>query len=129
MPAIGNLVLKDGQSTPADHTFAPVTTDGGLARWANRASSTLKGQETLNIEVKAPAGPSGAHRVILGAGDPTEAVKDGVTVVDHVNSVQTIFNFAQASTDQERYDLLSQHISLLSHAQVKLAVRNVEPFF
>lgn len=39
MPAFSTITLADGQSTPANHTFTPVSLSEGLAVWNDRAKS------------------------------------------------------------------------------------------
>lgn len=127
MPAIGNIVVND--SAAVAHTFAPVTTDGALAKLANRTAITPAGFETLVVEVKPPAGAAGAHRVRIGLGDPVEATVSGVTNIDHLNSGELVLNFSQKSTALERKDILKLFANLANHATVIAVCENVEPIY
>lgn len=127
MPAIGNIVVNDAETTPVAHTFAPVTTDGGLAKLANRSAITPQGFETLVTEVKLPTNPNGAHRLRLAMGDPTEVTVSGQTVIDHVNSFEVTLNFSQKSTAQGRKNLLKMLSNLASHATIVAMAENLEP--
>jgi hypothetical protein len=129
MPAIGNIVVNDAETTPVAHTFAPVTTDGSLAKLANRTATTPSGFETMKVEVRPPNGNGGAHRVILGMGDPTEVTVDGVVSIDRVNSFEFTFNLSQKSTAQERKNILKMASNLLNHATIVAVVENVEPIY
>lgn len=127
MPAIGNIVVND--AVPAAHTFAPVTTDGALARLANRSATTPQGFETMIVEVKPPANSQGAHRVRIGIGDPVEVTVSGVVSVDHLSSAEVVFNISQKATLQERKDLLKLMANTLANATIVTVVENVEPIY
>lgn len=129
MPALGNIVLKDGQSTPVDHTFTPVTTNGALAELANRTASSPRGFENLRIEMLKPAGGATAYKLRVGFNDPVEANVDGVVTVVRNNSAEIKLNFSADSTAQERLDTLAMMASLLGHATIKLMAQNVEPIY
>lgn len=128
MPAIGSIAVAD--SVPATHTFAPVTTDGSLAKLANRASGlTPSGWELLNIEVRVPSVPTGAHKVIVTMYDPTEVTISGVTTLDKANSAKLEFNFSQKSTSVERLDVCTMFSNILANATVKSVFENLEPLY
>lgn len=130
MPAIGNIVLADATSpTPVNHTFAPSSTDGARAKFANRSATTPRGFETLVIEVVPPNGSQGAHRVRASMGDPTEVTSNGVTVVDHINSCELTLNFSQSSTEQERKDLVKMLANLLNDSTFVNVASKIEPIY
>jgi hypothetical protein len=129
MPAIGNIAVNDDQTTPVTHTFAPVTTDGALAKFANRAASTPATYETLSLELQPPSGPNGAYSLLAKMNDPVEATVDGQIVAVRNNSFSLRINFAQTSTSQERIDTLKLAANTLLHATVKSMAQNVEPIY
>lgn len=129
MPAIGNIVINDAAATPLAHTFAPVTTDGAIAKLANRTASTPKGFENLSVEMRAPQGSSTAYRLLIGFNDPVEATVDGAQVVVRNNSADIRVNFSPDSTLQERKDTLKLMANLLGHATISLVVENLEPIY
>lgn len=129
MPAITSIAINDGESTPISHVLAPVTTNGALARYANRAGTTPAGFETLVAEVLAPRTRDGAHTVRFGFGDPVEVAVNGITAVDHVNSFELKFNFSQKSTKQERKNLRTLAANLLLHSEVVKIVDDIEPAY
>jgi len=129
MPALGNIVLKDAASTPVDHTFSPVTTNGALAELANRNAATPRGFENLRLELRKPSGGQTAYRLAAGFNDPVEATVDGVVQVVRNNSASITLNFSPDSTAQERLDTLALMASLLAHATTKAMVQNLEPIY
>lgn len=129
MPALASISVNDAEATPVAHVFSPVTTDGALARLANRAADTPAGFETLSVEVRSPASSTAAYRVILKGNLPTEATVDGSVVVDHNSSFSIEINCSQKSTSQERKNLLKILSNLLAHATIVSVVENVEPIY
>ncbi len=129
MPAIGSISVNDAESTPVAHVFAPVTTDGALARFANRNSTVPVGYETMSIEMRAPVGASGAYRLFIKGADPTTALVDGVEKVVKTNSFDFTVNFAPLSTPQERLNLMKILSGILDHATLKSVAQNVEPIY
>lgn len=55
MPAFGNIVLADGQSTPVNHTFIPVVIDAqGVAHYEDTAGGIPIGYPRLSLSLKRP---------------------------------------------------------------------------
>lgn len=54
MGAISNVVIKDGASTPATHTFAPVTSQNGTtpATWSEKNTSYRIGDKVLTMSTR-----------------------------------------------------------------------------
>lgn len=129
MPALASISVNDAESTPVAHVFSPVTTDGALAKLANRAADTPAGFETLSIEVRSPVSATAAYRVIIKGNFPTEATADGQTVIDHNSSFELAINFSQKSTSQERKNLAAMISNLLANATLVSVVENVEPIY
>lgn len=130
MPQIGNIAITDAEATPVTHTFTPVKTEGAIARLKNSTgAATTPGNETLIVEVRDAKSPKGANQVVIGMGDPTEAVVDGQTSVVRTNSMQIVFNFAQTASVQERKNLGEMASKLLANATVKSVIENLEPIY
>lgn len=129
MPAIAALAINDGQGTPVSHTFAPVTTDGALAKWADRSPSIPSGYRLISHEVKGPNGQRTVHQVVIGFSIPVVASVNGVDTVVRYNSTQVVLNIHPDSTLQERKDQLAYLANLLANANVKSSVENIEPFY
>lgn len=129
MPAIAALTVNDGATTPVAHTYSPVTTNGASAQFADRSAAVPSGQKTISHEIRRPATPTAAQRVLLGFNQPVENLIDGSTVVSRNSSAQVVFNFAPDSTLQERKDLLATVANSLGLAAVKTSVTDIEPFY
>lgn len=129
MPAIAALTINDGATTPVAHTFAPVTTNGSTAKWADRSAATPAGFTTITEEIREARSSGAAHRVIVGFNFPILALVDGSQTKVRNNSGQVVLNFAQDSTDQERKDALAYVSNFLANATVKTSIQNIEPFY
>lgn len=129
MPAIAALSINDGQTTPAAHSFAPVTTDGQLAKWADRSPTIPSGFRTISFEVAPPAGSRTTHKLQLGLMDPVVATVDSVDKVVRYSSAQVTLNIHPDAMLQERKDLLAYLVNFLQNSTVKTAVENLEPFY
>jgi hypothetical protein len=56
MPAIGNIVIADGQATPVNRTFSPVGINSDLvATYENRATGIPVGYDSLSIGLRRPS--------------------------------------------------------------------------
>jgi len=129
MPAIATLSINDGQASPAAHSFAPVSTDGTRAKWADRSPSIPAGFKLLSIEMAEPSGNRTVHKVTFGFTDPVVASVDGADTVVRYNSAKVELNINPDSTLQNRKDILAYVANCLDHASVKSAVENLEPFY
>lgn len=121
--AIANISVDDATTpTPVAHVFVPVQ-DGAEARYVNEAGSqTLKGQETLGLDIKRASGGTSPHVARLTMWDPTEVLNtDGTYRVNHGSSCDLRFNFAQASSLQERLNLMTMAINALTAKKADMA--------
>lgn len=129
MPAIASQSVNDGQSTPAAHTFSPVTTDGSKASFADRSPSIPAGYRTISHEVVGPNGNRTVHKITMGFLIPVVATVNSVDTVVRYSSAQVVLNIHPESTLQERKDLNAYVANFLGLADVKTTVQNLEPFY
>lgn len=129
MPAIATLSINDGQAAPVAHSFAPVSTDGSLAKWADRSPSIPSGFRGISHEVLPPAGNRTVHKVTFGFNVPVVTTVNGVDTVVRYSSGQVVLNIHPDSLLQERKDLLAYVTNFMSNATVKTSVENLEPFY
>lgn len=129
MPAISALTINDGQSPAVSHTFSPVTTNGSLAKWADRSPSIPAGFLTISHEVLPPSGNRTVNRITMGFYIPVVAQVDGQDQVVRYSSAQVTLNIHPDATLQDRKDLLAYVANFASQAAVKTSVENVEPFY
>lgn len=129
MPAIAALSINDGQSTPVAHSFAPVTTDGSLAKWADRSPTIPAGFRTISHEVAGPAGNRTTYKVQLGFMIPVVATVNGVDQVIRYDSGVITLNVHPDSTLQQRKDLRAYMVNTMQNSSVVSSIENLEPFY
>lgn len=129
MPAIAALTINDGLASPAAHTFAPVTTDGSAAQWADRSPTIPSGFRKITFEVSPPAGSRTTNKLQAGFYNPTVATVNSVDQVVRFSSAQVTLNIHPDATLQERKDLLAYLVNFFANATVKTSVENIEPFY
>lgn len=129
MPAIATLVINDGQAAPVAHSFAPVTTDGSVAKFADRSPSIPSGFRTISIEVLTPSGARTVNKLGLGYYVPVVVAVNGVDTVVRYSSASVVLNIHPDALLQERKDLLAYVANSLGLASVKTSVENIEPFY
>jgi hypothetical protein len=129
MPAIAALTINDGAASPVAHVFSPVTTNGSLAKWADRAPAIPAGYQLISHEVAAPSGTRTTYKVTMGFSFPVVATVDGALTVVRYSSAQVILNIHPDSLLQERDDALTYIANFCNHASVKSSVENLEPFY
>lgn len=129
MPAIATLSINDGLATPVAHSFAPVTTTGGKAKWADRSPSIPAGFRTISHEMVEPNGNRTVNKVTMTGYLPVVASVDGSDTVVRYNSFKIEYNIHPDSTLQERKDINAYAGNLLANALVKTSVENLEPFY
>jgi len=123
------ITVNDGKTTPVAHAFAPVTTDGQIAKFANRSATIPQGFETLQIEVAAPKSNGAAYRTSVSMTTPIVAAVDGQDQVVRQDKSDCVLYFAQTSTVQERKDLLAMLKNLFADTSFISSVSNLEPYY
>lgn len=129
MPAIGNIAIADGKSTPVIHTFAPVTTDGSVAELANRNATIPQGFEGMNISVRKPASATGSYRIDLSMSFPVVATVNGVDQVVRMSKASLTLNLSQLGSAAERKDARVLLANALQNSLVAQAIENLEPLY
>lgn len=129
MPAIATLTIADGQASPVNHSFDPVTTDGSLAKWADRSPTIPSGYRTIQLEVSPPSGNRTTNKWQAGFNMPVVATVNGVDTVVRNSSAQLTLNIHPESTLQERKDLMAYIANMLAIAGVKTSLQNLEPYY
>jgi len=123
------LTVNDGLATPAAHTFAPQSTNGSVAKWADRSPSIPAGYRTISHELAEPNGNRTVNKITMGFMNPVVVAVDGVDTVVRYSSAKVELNIHPQSSLQERKDLLAYVANTLGLATVKTSVENLEPFY
>lgn len=138
-----NIVLADGQTTPVNHTFKPITKDNNGVAWYNdQATGVPIGYPKLSLSLKVP--PMGAqpgssaygqvYRATLKLSIPQLEVTSPATgsgiqpapTVAYTDIVNIEFVLSARGTLQARKDALAYAKSLLAHATVQAMIHDLE---
>lgn len=136
MSAIASIVIKDGQTTPVDHTFTPNATQRGNepAVWYERVSGTPLGYNriTARVDVK----NNGTSKVTLVIATPSLAVISAGCCVDentpqvsYTEFANISFSIPSASTVATRKNILAFAKNILGLAVVSAMVVDLEPVY
>lgn len=137
MATQANLVVNDGQTTPAAHTFGAAGADPlGVARWYDRSGGIALGFPQLNFSMKVPSKSSRNFRIIAQVVIPVLEQTSASTATgiqpaptkayDLRSNIE--FVLPERSTLQQRKDLLAYVKNYLANSTVwTAAVENFEP--
>lgn len=108
MPQLNTLVLKDGASTPVDHTFEPVDIVNGVANLAESGDVPIGNNR---VSVSCTKTSTGRYKAIVKMVVPTvqTATTNGISVPTVVRTAYAdlTFTFDSTSNSQERKDIVA----------------------
>lgn len=134
MPAIGNVVINDGASTPVSHTFVPTNIDtNGVANYADQSGGVQSGYSKLTSSLKDAATGSTAgssvNRVQVSVYLPTVAdgsdagIPAGTLLYFH--KMDATFLMPASGTLAERKNLLAFAKNYLADASISAQVQDL----
>lgn len=129
MPARAPIIVNDGQSTPAAHTFSPKGGTATLTKFVSPLGVTAAGWETISHEIAEPAGTRSTFKAEIGVYFPVEELVDGVPTVVESSSGKLTMNFPTNSTADERKNALAMIRNWLANADVEESIVQLEPFY
>lgn len=139
MPAIGNVVINDGATTPVAHTFAPAGIEGATALYADRSGGIPVGYFTLDVSLRKPSPKSiekqylATFRIITPILEQTSpSTASGIQPAPTVGykPIATVqFWLPERSTLQNRKDLRKLVQNLMADSVVTSVVENLESVY
>lgn len=139
MPAKGNIVLADGQSTPVNHTFAPSMERQDVQEFADRSGGIPVGFPVLTVSLRKPANGNGngAYKAVLKVVVPTLEQTSPSTTTGIQPAPTVAYNCVAnvdmilpgRSTLQERKNLLAYIKNALSHADLVKVIQDLDPIY
>lgn len=136
MAAIANLVLADGQSTPANHTFVPQNPQFGdkPAVWFERDATNPLGYRRVTLSVIFKQ--NGISKVRVQISDPILAelesgccIDANTPVVSYTDIFDATFSLPSKSTIATRKDILAFAKNMLAHSVMTDSVVSLTPAF
>lgn len=129
MPAIADIVLKNGAATPVDKTFKAKSVVGTIAKWENRDAGVPIGYKRLALETKDSAS---SRRVKVQVSCPTLEAVSGANpsgfvpapAVAYTLQGSADFLISTRASDAEVADLLAFLYNSLADALFKQVIVN-----
>jgi len=119
MPQLNNAVLKDGATTPANHTFTPDNISGGVATLIESTGVPI-GDKRLTVSLVQTS--AGRRKVTMKLTIPVvqDATVNGVTrpTVVRTAYADLTFSYDGSSSLQERKDTRAYIVSALADAML-----------
>jgi len=129
------IVLTDAAGTPVNHSYYPTgQTKDGVISWVDRTQAIAAGQNALSVLQRAPTRQSRAYKMswkletpILAQTSPSTStgIQPSPTVAYSLLGTVDIV-LPEASSAQERKDLLAQLRDLIDEAIVTNQVENYD---
>lgn len=143
MGAATNIVINDGASTPVAHTFTPIGKDDKGVMWFEQttpAPTNPLGAKRIGYRqtrVMDPKGQlTGKSKVVMTVYVPTlETLGNnsaGITpppTVAYIEESRHEFTLPERSVKQERKDIRSLAMNLLSNAQIVSAIDDLQVIY
>jgi len=134
MATFANIVIKDGQATPVDHTFAVAFRRDNQVGWTDRSIGILAGFRNITLTTRPATNANAGTRVNVKVTDPRLATlgtdSSGVTPnaqKAYETLCETSFLLPSGSDRQARLDILAYLANLLANAQIKDAIVDLAP--
>lgn len=127
MPAFQNIVLADGQTTPANHTFVPVSLNENQAVWYDRALSVQASQPYMTAKLTAAKGQTGVSRVNVSLAVPLYDNVNGKLVNTVRGSIELLI--PGSSTQAQRDNIAAYIKNLAAHATVQSMIKGPEGIY
>ncbi len=134
MAQIANLILADGQATPANHTFVPMQPQTGItpSQWLNKEAASNIGYRKVSMFVKYVS--NGTSKVTIRIADPVLAsvpagccVDTNTPQVAYSTFFECTFSVPYGATLQNKKDILAYARNLLGTQVVTDAVVDMTP--
>lgn len=124
MPALANIVLADGQTTPANHTFTVASLQDNRGVYYDRSKSTQAEQPYLTLQFVQGRKSSDVSRVKGSIVVPLYDSTAGRVINTVPGSFEVII--PGSSTQQQRDDIAAYMKNLLAHATVQAMIKSPE---
>lgn len=136
MTAIAALTLANGETTPVNKTFDPVTIKNDVAQWADRSTGIAIGFPVVTFSMRAPTNAKGARNYrmvakvvvpVLEQTSPSTAtgIQPAPTkAFDLIANVEMVL--PERSTAAQRKDIAAFARNFLGSTVVSAAIANFE---
>lgn len=131
MPSVASIVLADGQSTPANHTFAPLSCTPGQTVLVDRDGQTSAGNKTLIATYDPAKSNRATHRVGFRLNYPVEVLNSdtGQYKVEYTARFSCDVVIPDRMTAAERDNLAAFIKNALANSVLNGYVSDLDPMY
>jgi hypothetical protein len=130
MPQItGAMTINDGAATPVAKSFAPVAVAPDNSVFAEKSAGTSAGYKQLSYGLSMASASRPTNRVSISLNYPVLQTVNGVSTVAYVGRFKGDFVVPDVMTAAERADLHAFVANGLAHANIKAAVKDLDPSY
>lgn len=132
MPQNGNVTIKDGASTPVDHTLQPagINSQTGSASFVERVDGVLIGELALDVIIRPVTKGQPTRKATVLLHQPKRVTDDqGNVTVAHENLGKAEFTYSALSTSAERKNLRVLLANAILNTGVAQAIDNNETYW
>lgn len=135
MAAFAPIVIKDGASTPTDHTFGVTSRNANLVQWDDRSAGVVAGFKPITLSYRPSTSRNGNARILIKIQDPRLAVTapsggSGIqpNPIEAYHTLAKVeFIIPPAADEAARKDILAYVKNLLGNQQVVDTVTALNP--
>lgn len=127
MPAFSTIVLADGQSTPANHTFTPISLSEGLAVWNDRSKSVQLEQPYITAKTNRGRSQAAMTRQTFTFNVPLYSSVEGK--VQNTVGATIEIRLPGNSTQAQRDDIAAYVKNFAASTVFSTMVKNMEGVF
>lgn len=124
MPQASTMAIND--SVPTSVSFSPSTQENGVLVLKNDAASTGAGRKAISYSYSDASSTRPTVKVRANLAIPVEHTVDGIVRVAYVLRGNAEFIIPKEATALERADLHALFVNMLSHADIKGSVEDLE---
>lgn len=129
MPSAATITLADGQVTPVNHNFEPISVTPERSVLVNRESSTSAGQMQLIVGLSPAKSGRKTNRVNVRFNLPVEHTVDGIVKVAYVARLTCDVVLPEEMTQAQRDDMAAYVKNALSNAVVNGIISDLDPLY
>lgn len=127
MPAMADIVLADGQASPANHTFVPVSNENGIYTWEELNADAAIGNRRLTASLRRATSKNPNFKAEIKVWNPKLEVTSPSTMTGYqpapkvAYAVSAIINVVipERSALADRKDETAFMANLLGNSQIK----------
>lgn len=126
MPSNAAIVINDGATTPASHTFTPSPIGPNAMSWVDKTGAFPAACSKITATFRQPTNGSKVYKETLKIEVPTGSITNGIGTVDNVATVICDFLLPETGTLQSRKDLKAYLKNALANSVISDCVEGPE---